>query len=179
RLSAARTFGPGEAAYVKQLADYNAAFATFFANLKAAGIDETNTLFVFTPDEGDHFVGGAPSPANCNGAKIVNGAVVPDVPCTYGLNGVGEVDLDLSLAAAAAGNATPFSYHSDDAATTYVQGNPIPSSPVVRQLEKTMAGLTALNPHTGLNESLLGTGLGPNLQGALVDRVGQKLLHMS
>src|SRR3974390_1535062 len=38
------TFGPGEAAYVQQLADYNASFGTFFANLKAAGIDETNTL---------------------------------------------------------------------------------------------------------------------------------------
>src|ERR1700756_1088227 len=76
KLSPARTFGPGEAAYVKQLADYNAAFGTFFANLKAAGIDQSNTLFIFTPDEGDHFVGAAPSPANCDGAKIVNGAVV-------------------------------------------------------------------------------------------------------
>src|SRR5215469_3808117 len=62
KLSAARTFGPGEAGYVKQLADFNTAFGTFFANLKAAGIDETNTLFIFTPDEGDHFVGGTPSP---------------------------------------------------------------------------------------------------------------------
>ena len=79
KLSPARTFGPGEAAYVQQLADYNTAFGTFFDHLKAAGIDETNTLFVFTPDEGDHFVGGTPSPAGCDGAKIVNGAVVPDV----------------------------------------------------------------------------------------------------
>jgi hypothetical protein len=58
-LSTAATFGPGEAAYVKQLADYNAAFGTFFANLKAAGIDQSNTLFIFTPDEGDHFSGAA------------------------------------------------------------------------------------------------------------------------
>jgi hypothetical protein len=42
-----------------------------------------------------------------------------------------------------------------------------------------MAGLSAANPHTGNPESLLGTGLGPDLQGALVDQVGQKLLHMS
>ena len=60
-LSPVHTFGPGEAAYVKQLADYNAAFGTFFAHLKAVGIDETNTLFIFTPDEGDHFVGNAPA----------------------------------------------------------------------------------------------------------------------
>ena len=52
-LSAEQTFGPGEAPYVKQLADYNAAFGTFFAHLKAEGIDQSNTLFIFTPDEGD------------------------------------------------------------------------------------------------------------------------------
>src|SRR5579862_398352 len=42
------TFGPGEIGYVAQLADYNSAFGTFFANLEAAGIDESNTLFIFT-----------------------------------------------------------------------------------------------------------------------------------
>jgi len=163
-------FGPGEAGYVKQLADYNAAFGTFFANLKATGIDETNTLFIFTPDEGDHFVGATPTPAGCDGINV---------PCTYGPNGVGEIDLRLDLAVKAAGNNTPFAIHSDDAATTYVLGAPAFSDPAVRQLEKTMAGLSFVNPLTGLNESLLGTGLGPELQGALVDQVGQKLLHMS
>jgi hypothetical protein len=178
-LSTERTFGPGEAPYVKQLSDYNAAFGTFFANLKAAGIDQSNTLFIFTPDEGDHFSGAAPSPANCDGAKIVNGVVTPDIPCTYGVNGVGELDYDLNLAVANAGVSTPFTYHNDDAATVYVQGNPVPSSSTVRQLEKTMANLNTVNPQTGLTESLLGTGLGVELQGALVDKVGQKLLHMS
>src|SRR5262249_23066859 len=98
--------------------------------------------------------------------------------CTYGVSGVGEVQLDLSLVTVAAGNATPFAYHFDDAATTYVQGNPDPSSPAVRQLEKTMGGITAVNPHTGLTESILGTGLGSDQQSALVDKVGQRLLHM-
>jgi hypothetical protein len=179
KLSTARTFGPGEAAYVKQLSDYNAAFGTFFANLKAAGIDQSNTLFIFTPDEGDHFSGAAPAPANCDGAKIVDGAVVPDIPCTYGVNGVGELNYDLNFAVANAGNSTPFTYHFDDAATVYVQGKPLTNAPVVRQLEKTMAGLSTVNPQTGLPESLLGTGLGSSLQGAIVDQVGQKLLHMS
>jgi len=81
-----QTFGPGEAPFVQQLDQYDAAFGTFFANLKKDGIDQTNTLFIFTPDEGDHFVGGAPSPANCDGAKIVDGTVVPAVPCTYPSN---------------------------------------------------------------------------------------------
>jgi hypothetical protein len=141
-------------------------------------MDQSNTLIVFTPDEGDHNVAAAPSPANCDGAKIVNGVVTPDVPCTYGVNGVGELDLNLNAAVAAAGDNTPFSIHFDSAPTVYVPGAPGPRDPAVRQLEKTMAGLSAVNPHTGLNESLLGTGLGPQLQGALVDPFGQRLLHM-
>ena len=174
------TFGPGEAPYVAQLADYNAAFGTFFLHLKEAGIDESNTLFIFTPDEGDHFVGGAPSPTNCDGAKIEkNGNVVPDVPCTYGTNGVGELDINLAGLTAAAGDSTTYSIHFDDAATTYVNGQPLPSSSTVRMLEKTMAGLSAVNPHTGLSESLLGTGLGPDLQGAIVDPAAMQLLHMN
>jgi hypothetical protein len=170
------TFGPGEAGYTKQLADYNAAFGTFFGNMKADGFDETNTLFIFTPDEGDHFVGGTPTPAGCDGATVVNGVVTPDVPCTYGTNGVGEVQYDLGAAAVAAGNTTPFDYHFDDSATTWVLGTPTVAA--VRGLEQTLAGLSAVNPHTGMSESLLGNGLGPDLQGALVDQVGQKLLHM-
>jgi hypothetical protein len=147
-LSAEKTFGPGEAPYVKQLSDYNAAFGTFFANVKAEGIDETNTLFIFTPDEGDHFVGGAPSPSNCDGAKIENGVVTPDIPCSYGTNGVSEVDINLNGLAAAAGDDTPFSIPFDDAATVYIPGAPVPSDPTVRDLERTMAGLSAVDPHT-------------------------------
>src|SRR6266481_8460355 len=51
-------YGPGEAGYVAALKAYDQAFGTFFARLKADGIDETNTLFVVVPDENDHFVGG-------------------------------------------------------------------------------------------------------------------------
>jgi hypothetical protein len=174
------TFGPGEAPYVDQLADYNSAFGTFFLHLKEAGIDESNTLFIFTPDEGDHFVGGAPSPANCDGAKIErNGNVVPDIPCTYGTNGVGELDINLAAITSGAGDPTAYSIHFDDAVTTYVNGQPLPNSSTVRTLEKTMAGLSAVNPHTGLSESLLGTGLGPDLQGAIVDPAAMQLLHMN
>jgi hypothetical protein len=180
-LSAEHTFGPGEAPYVTQLSDYNKAFGTFFANLKTDGIDQSNTLFIFTPDEGDHFVGGAPSPADCDGAKIDHGTVVPDVACTYptsplGTVGVGELDLNLNGVVALAGDPISFSIHNDDAATTFVPGGPSPTA--IRLLETTMAGLSEVNPHTGLSESLLGTDLGPELQGAIVDSAGQDLLHM-
>jgi len=177
------TFGPGEVGYVQQLADYNTAFGTFFQHLKEAGITEKNTLFIFTPDEGDHFVGVKPVPANCDGAKIKkDGTIVPDVPCTYpaanGATGIGELDLNLPLVVSNAGNSTGFAIHSDDAATTYVNGQPQFDAPSVRALEQTMASQSVLNPHSGINESLLGNGLGPDLQGAIVDQVGQKLLHM-
>ena len=177
------TFGPGEIGYVEQLADYNAAFGTFFQHLKQAGIDESNTLFIFTPDEGDHFVGVNPVPANCDGAKIEkDGEVVPDVPCTYpaanGATGIGELDLNLNLVVSNAGNTTPFEIHSDDAATTYVNGQPLFNAPAVRALEQTMASQSVFNPHTGLAENLLGIGLGSDLQGAIVDQVGQRLLHI-
>ncbi len=170
------TFGPGEAGYVAQLSDYNAAFGTFFANLAKAGFTKDNTLFIFTPDEGDHFAGGAPSPANCDGVTT---------PCTYppnpatGAPGIGELDLFLNNVVKAAGDSTPFAIHFDDAPTVYVPGQPGPSDSTVRQLERTMASLSVVNPHTGLSESLLGNGLGPELQGALVDPVAQKLLHMN
>src|SRR5262249_13386484 len=55
-------YGPGEAGYVAQLAAYDAAFAKFFARLAGDGIDQSNTLFIFTADEGDHFSARPPLP---------------------------------------------------------------------------------------------------------------------
>src|SRR5262249_60344364 len=57
-------FGPGSAGYVAQLKEYDDAFAAFFDRLASDGLDRSNTLFVFTVDEGDHFVGGTPTPAD-------------------------------------------------------------------------------------------------------------------
>ena len=181
-ISSEGTFGPGEAPYVAQLADYNAAFGTFFQHLKEEGIDESNTLFIFTPDEGDHFVGTTPTPANCDGARIGNdGSVTADVPCTYGTNGVGELQINIGGLTKAAGNPTQYAIHFDDAVTTYINGQPLYNSPAARQLEQTMAGLSAVNPHDPAGspaESLLGMGLGPELQGAIVDPVAMHVLHM-
>jgi hypothetical protein len=177
-LSSEHTFGPGEAPYVKQLADYNTAFGTFFLHLREAGIDQSNTLFIFTPDEGDHFVGSAPSPSNCDGARIVHGVVIPDVPCTYP-GGDTELDLNLNGVVSAAGDQTQFDEHFDDAPTIYIPGQPAPNSQTVRQLEQTMAGISVTNPYTNLLENLMGIGQGPALQGAIVDPVAQTLIHMN
>src|SRR5262249_1633369 len=107
-------YGPGEAGYVQQLHDYDMAFAKFFDRLAADGINQSNTLFVFTVDEGDHFVGDAPTPAGCDGVTTA---------CTY--NRVGEINADLRrMVSTQFGDSTLFSVHSDDAPTVYVNGTP-------------------------------------------------------
>ena len=154
-------FGPGQAGYVAQLASYNQAFGKFFARLKADGIDQSNTLFVFTPDEGDHFVGGAPRPAGCDGVNV---------PCTYATIGEQEVNL-AGLVANAYGASIPpsFDIHTDDAPTIYVKGQPGPTDPSVRQLEQVIATVTVPNQITGHTDLITA---------ALADPVEEKLLHM-
>jgi hypothetical protein len=153
------TFGPGEAGYVSQLAAANEAFGKFFARLAQNGITKDNTLFVVTADENDKFVGGAPSPANCDGIRV---------PCTY--QQIGEIDANLSrLLATQASNTTPFSVHSDSAPTFYINGNPGQTDPITRQLERDVGALTAVNPITGDTDKIAQ---------ALADQTEQRFLHM-
>lgn len=155
------TFGPGEAGYVAQLKAYDAAFGKFFARLAADGITKENTLFTVTPDENDHFVGGAPTPANCDGINT---------PCTYAAGQKGEINVILNrLLLTQRANATPFSVHSDDAPTVYINGNPAPTDTVVRTMEHDLDALVATNPMTGATDKL------SKLQ---ADRAEMKLLHM-
>jgi hypothetical protein len=157
--SAPGTFGPGEAGYVAQLAQYNTAFGEFFARLAADGITPANTLFIFTADEGDHFVGGAPAPANCDGVTIA---------CTYAQKG--EINADLSkVVSTEAHNQMPFTVHSDDAPTVYITGNPSQYAATTRTLEKIFGALNGYNPIT--------TGTDQLFQ-AIADKDTQKILHM-
>src|SRR5271169_5021472 len=124
--STEQTFGPGEAGYVAQLKAFDKAFGEFFARLAKDGITKDNTLFIITADENDHFVGGPPSPATCNGVTT---------PCTYALKG--EIDADLSEVYATEFNdVTPFRVHSDDAPTFYINNNPAQTDPKTRMLEQ-------------------------------------------
>lgn len=154
-----RAFGPGEAGYVAQLQAYDQAFVTFFTRLANDGIDRSNTLFVFTSDEGDHFVGGPPSPDGCDGVST---------PCTY--RQIGELSVNTTgLLATQAGITTPFAMHSDVAPTFYITGNPARDAAVTRNFERGVGRLTAQNLLTG-NTDLLATDL--------ADPVEMKLLHM-
>jgi hypothetical protein len=151
-------FGPGQAAYVRQARLENAAFGKFFAGLAAHGITRANTLFVITADEGDHFVGGPPSPANCNGVTV---------PCTY--SKIGEVTGNLTGLLAAKGITTPFDVNADSAPVIYVHGQPGRSTGSVRELERAAARLTGND---------LVTGHTVRLTNYLADPVELKILHM-
>jgi hypothetical protein len=164
-------YGPGEGGdlqppgYVQQLRDYNTAFGKFFTDLAAHGIDKSNTLFVFTVDEGDHFVGDAPTPAGCDGVNTL---------CHY--NRVGEINADLGkMIRTQFSDNTAFTVHSDDAPNVYVTGSPtdpIPgqTEPAVRNLEREMSHLNWLNPYTNTVEN--------NIMVALADHTEMKTLHM-
>jgi predicted transcriptional regulator len=153
-------FGPGSPGYVQQLRSYNDAFGKFFADLAAHGIDKSNTLFVFTVDEGDHFVG--VQKTNCDGVNV---------PCNYGPNEVGEITANVDTLMQHQHPEIPINWtvHGDDAPTVYVSGNPDPSTAPVRSLERAWASLTAVNPYTGNRDPLMA---------AMADRAEMKALHM-
>ena len=157
--SASQAFGPGEAEYVAQLKAYDVAFGKFIDRLKSEGITKENTLFIVTADENDHFVGGPPSPAQCNGITV---------PCTYAQ--IGEINTILNrLLITQRLNSTPFDIHFDDAPTFYIHGNPAATDPLTRTMEQDLDALRVVNPITGNTD---------RLSAFLADRAEMKLLHM-
>jgi hypothetical protein len=171
----AHAFGPGDAGYVAQLAAYDQAFDAFFQRLAADGIGKHNTLFVFTVDEGDHFVG--VKKTDCDGVTT---------PCVYGPNEVGEISANIdtlvthqfpALAAQFLGAVAPntFTVHGDDAPTFYLAkkgaggGMLAQTDPQTREFERSIATLTNVNPYTGATD---------NLMVRMADQTGMKALHM-
>ena len=165
-------FGPGSAGYVAQLKSYDDAFAAFFQRLATDGINKSNTLFVFTVDEGDHFAG--VQKTNCDGVTV---------PCQYDTNQIGEVNANIdtlfneqapgvSVSGHRADGSPIFNFtvHGDDAPTFYLSGNPDSASAAVRNFERAAAGLTAANPYTGETAH--------TLMQAMADREEMKALHM-
>jgi hypothetical protein len=140
---AGRAFGPGEAGYVQQLKSYDDAFGKFFERLRRDGITKDNTLFVFTADENDHFVGGPPSQAGCDGVHVA---------CTY--QQIGELNVNLSGLLGAvppysAGTPVPgMSVHADSAPNVYLDGNPSQTDPLTRSVERAAKHVQAVSPIT-------------------------------
>jgi hypothetical protein len=149
----------GEANYVKQLKTYDDAFKAFFDRLAKDGINRSNTVFVFTSDEGDHMIAGPPTPANCDGVHV---------PCTYAKKG--EVSGNLKgLVVTQTGVTTTFTVHSDSAPNVYINGNPDQLSSTTRNLERAVGTVTALNPYTNKTEVVANF---------LADQAQMRLMHM-
>jgi hypothetical protein len=172
--------GPGEANHEAQLQAYDTAFAAFFQNLAAHGIDKSNTLFVVTVDEGDHFAGGTATPAGCDGVNVAcnfTHSVCTNLSACPA-NQIGEVDVNTKalLAPAYAPNPVPaFDLHFDDAPSFYVNGRPGPTDPALRTLERNVGALTSVDPYV---RDSAGNAQTVNLTEALADPVEEQTLHM-
>ncbi|WP_426520287.1 hypothetical protein ACPPVQ_07760 [Diaminobutyricibacter sp. McL0618] len=151
--------GPGEQTYEQQLQAYDKAFGQFFARLAKDGINASNTEFVVTTDEGDHFSGSQPTPASCTGA-VGN-------YCSYATKS--EVNVNLpGLLATQKADTTSFAIHSDPAPAIWVTGNPSRTDASVRQLGRDISSLSFTNPLTGGTDKVANQ---------LADPVEEKILH--
>ena len=144
-------YGPGEAGYVAALKAYDDAFGKFFTRLANDGINKSNTLFVFTADENDHFAG--QQAQNCDGVTtpcvyntavgnpqhgifdVTNGATSASSPATWtgpatwppaAQNGplVGEVGYNLKWLLGSSINGTGYDISFDSAPSFYINGQP-------------------------------------------------------
>ncbi|MBV9941088.1 MAG: hypothetical protein JO262_03075 [Solirubrobacterales bacterium] len=144
-------YGPGEASYVNALKAYDDAFGKFFARLAADGINKSNTLFVVTADENDHFAG--QQAQNCDGVNVpcqyntvatkplhgiydvTNGASSNSDPSTWngpntwppaGTNGplVGEIGYNLKWLMGPTINGSGYDISFDSAPSFYINGQP-------------------------------------------------------
>jgi len=152
--------GPGDPVYEQNLHRYDEAFGKFFARLAADGINKSNTLFVVTADENDHFVGVGPSNPGCNGVVVT---------CIYDPTKLGSVEVALDTLLQQHGITTGFGLKGDSAPDYYVDGNPGPNDPNVRQMERVAGTLLVVNPLTGKTERLVDF---------MADRATLRALHM-
>lgn len=163
--------GPGEATHSAQLAAYNQAFGDFFSNLAAHGINKSNTLFVVTVDEGDHFAGGVGVPQP-DGSLAYNHTTCTALS-TCPPNQMGEIDTNID--AVLPSGEPGFDIHFDDAPVFYVDGQPPRDDPSVRQLERDVGDLTSLDPYVRNSVGAVQT---VKLTEALADPVELATLHM-
>src|SRR5207253_2151058 len=110
-------------------------------------------------DEGDHFVGGPPTPPDCDGVTT---------PCTY--SQIDEINTNLTgLLATEQSITTTFAVHADSAPTIYLNGNPARTDLVKRNFDRGVGRITAVNPLTGQTDTITQY---------MADPVEMALLHM-
>jgi hypothetical protein len=162
-----RASGPGETDYNAQLKAYDDAFAAYFERLKNDGIDQNNTLFMVTVDEGDEFAGGIGTP-QADGSLAyshTNCAWTTTPACPT--NQIGEVNVNIKPKLP---GAPSFVVHSDSAPTFYVNGQPDRTDATLRQFERDVAGLNAIDPYVSSTAAPVFL--------RLADPVEEKTLHM-
>jgi hypothetical protein len=163
------SLGPGEPDYVKQLKGYDAAFAKFFDRLAAHGINKSNTLFVFTADEGDHVA--ADQAQGCDGVTtpceykhgvtditdITSGATPPLWPAPGDTKPyLGEIGIDLKWLFGLSGPlSSGYDISFDSAPSFYINNQPqaldasgnVAVNPTLREFEKRAASVKAFDPY--------------------------------
>jgi hypothetical protein len=162
--------GPADPCYKATLASYNAAFAKFFQRLADDGITPSNTVFMFSAEEGDHFAGanvGRSVQPNCTGTP---GTI--DYTCSYatGAQGpaIGEQFVDIhGLLKNQLGNTTPF-YNEPQGNSIFITGNPGPTDPATRQLERDFGNAQVFDSYDNATE---------NVAQYEVDPAVEQLLH--
>ncbi len=162
--------GPGEASHNAQLAAYNTEFGDFFSNLAAHGINKSNTLFVVTVDEGDHFAGGIGTPQSDGSLAYTHTTCTTLATCPT--NQIGEVDTNID--AVLPSGEPGFDIHFDDAPAFYVDGQPGRDDPGVRKLEQDVGDLTSLDPYVRNSAGVVQT---VKMTDNLADPVELKALH--
>ena len=157
-----RASGPGESDYVTTLHEYDNAFATFFSRLAHDGINKSNTMFVVTADENDHFAGGNSADGTWS-HTYCNLSVTTTCPA----NQLGEVNANLTTLLP---GSPSFGVHSDSAPTIFVTGNPARTDAAVRKMERDAAAAQVNDPYVSSSKSPLTL--------YLADKVAERTLHM-
>ncbi|HET8558802.1 MAG TPA: hypothetical protein VFL58_15960, partial [Gaiellaceae bacterium] len=151
---------------VASLHAYDQAFETFFQRLAADGITPANTEFVIGAEENDQFAGAnvrravEPTPASCDGMTVA---------CNYSSSQVGELAANIKGLLSTTPSANTQYAVDAQGASLYVQGNPGPNDPTVRQLERDTAAMTNTNAYSGATEHIA------QYQAGAVE---QRILHM-
>ena len=165
-LSSSAAEGPGDPCYKANLVAYNTAFTKFFQRLADDGINKSNTLFVITADEGDHFAGanaGRTVTPTCTGA-----AGTATYGCSYSATTIGEQQVSIhGLLSAEFGDTTPF-YNEPQGNSVFITGQPGPTDTTTRALERDFANATANDSYDGTTEQVAAY---------LEDPVAEQLLH--
>ena len=168
--------GPGELAHVQQLKAYDDAFETFFRNLQRHGINRSNTLFVITVDEGDHFAGGVGTPAPGGNWLVYDHRTCTNLSACPS-NQIGEVGANMNALLPLAdrnpsSGTIKYDIHFDDAPTFYLTGQPGRTDSFVRSFERDVGNLSSLDPYASGGPATV------PLTVNLADPVEEQTLHM-